>query len=131
MKKSIILKMDIKTLIPKDKFDLEAVEKLTQYSFKDIQPIVPDLLEWLQDINWPVSNSIVEFLIPFSEEIAPEILKILKGKDEIWKYWILTTFGKNIKNELVLHEINRIAKNPTQDKIDEGVDEIANEINNN
>ena len=123
--------MDIKNLIPKDKFDFETVEKLTQYSFKDIEPIVPDLLEWLQDINWPISQPIAEFLIPFSEEIAPEILKILKGKDEIWKYWILTTFGKNIKNELVLHEINRIAKNPTQDEIDEGVDEIANEINNN
>ncbi|CAA9200038.1 hypothetical protein FLA105534_02934 [Flavobacterium bizetiae] len=125
------MKMDIKTLIPKDKFDFETVEKLTKYSFKDIEPIVPDLLEWLQDINWPISQPIAEFLIPFSEEIAPEILKILKGKDEIWKYWILTTFGKNIKNELVLQEINRIAKNPTQDEIDEGVDEIANEINDN
>lgn len=35
------------------------------------------------------------------------------------------------KNELALQEINRIAKNPTQDEIDEGVNEIANEINNN
>lgn len=123
--------MDIKNLIPKDKFDFETVEKLTQYSFEDIEAIVPDLLEWLQDINWPISQPIAEFLIPFSEKIAPEILKILKGKDEIWKYWILTTFGKNIKNELVLEEINRIAKNPTQDEIDEEVNEIANEINDN
>ena len=122
--------MDIKNLIPKDKFDLETVEKLKQHSFDDIEPIVPDLLEWLQDINWPVSQPIAEFLIPFSEKIAPELLKILKSKDEMWKYWILVAFGKNIKNTLVLKEINRIAENPTQDEIDDGVNEIANEINN-
>ncbi|QGK75192.1 DUF5071 domain-containing protein [Flavobacterium sp. SLB02] len=123
--------MDIKNLIPKDKFDLETVEKLKQHSFDDIQPIVPDLLEWLQDINWPISQPIAEFLLPFSEKIAPEIVKILKSKDEMWKYCILMAFGKNIKNTLVLKEINRIAENPTQDEIDDGVNEIANEINNN
>jgi hypothetical protein len=117
--------MDIKNLIPKDKFDLETVEKLKQHSFKDIEPIVPDLLEWLQDMNWPISKPIAAFLLRFAEEIAPEIVKILKGKDEMWKYWILVTFGKNIKNKGVIQEINRIAKNPTQDEIDHELNEIA------
>ena len=121
--------MHIKSLIPKDKFDLETVEKLKQYSFEDIEPIIPDLLEWLQDMNWPVSQPIAAFLLPFSEEIAPEIVKILKGKDEMWKYWILVTFGKNIKNKWVVQEITRIAENPTQDEIDHELNMIANEIN--
>lgn len=121
--------MDIKSLIPKDKFDLETVEKLKQHSFEDIEPIIPDLLEWLQDMNWPVSQPIAAFLLPFSEEIAPEIVKILKGKDEMWKYWILVTFGKNIKNKWVVQEITRIAENPTQDEIDHELNVIAHEIN--
>jgi len=121
--------MDIKSLIPKDKFDLETVEKLKQHSFEDIEPIIPDLLEWLQDMNWPVSQPIASFLLPFSEKIAPEIVKILKAKDEMWKYWILVVFGKNIKNKWVVQEITRIAENPTQDEIDHELNVIANEIN--
>ncbi|MCC9063802.1 DUF5071 domain-containing protein [Flavobacterium piscisymbiosum] len=121
--------MDIKSLIPKDKFDLETVEKLKQHSFGDIEPIIPDLLEWLQDMNWPVGQPIAAFLLPFSEKIAPETVKILKGKDEMWKYWILVTFGKNIKNKWVVQEITRIAENPTQDEIDHELNVIAHEIN--
>lgn len=120
--------MDIKKLIPKDKFDFETVEQLKKHSFKDIECIVPDLLEWLQDMNWPISKSIAEFLIPFSEKIALEILQILKSKDEMWKYWILLKFGKIVKNKLVVQEINRIAKSPTQDEIDNSVYEAAKEI---
>lgn len=120
--------MSIKHLIPKDKFDFETVEKLKNYSFDEIEPIIPNLLEWLQDMNWPVSKPIADFLVPFSEEISSEILKILQSNDEMWKYWILLTFGKKIKNRSVLQEITRIAKNPTKDEIDNDVFEIAKEI---
>lgn len=122
--------MNIKTLIPKDKFDFETIGKLKMYSFEEIEPIIPNLLEWLQDMNWPISKSIADFLIPFSEKISPEILKILQGKDEMWKYWILLTFGKITKDKLVLQEITRIVQNPTKDEIDNDVLEIAKEILN-
>ncbi|MBZ4034348.1 DUF5071 domain-containing protein [Flavobacterium sp. 17A] len=122
--------MNIKELIPKDKFDFETVEKLKSYTFDEIEPIIPDLLEWLQDINWPISTSVKELLIPFTEKISSEIIKILQGKDEIWKYWILQFFGKTIKNKLVLDEIKRITKNPTKAEIEEEVYEIAHEIIN-
>lgn len=122
--------MDIKTLIPKDKFDFETVDRLKSCSYDQIESIIPELLEWLQDMNWPISQPIAEYLLPFSEKIAPEILKILQGKDEIWKYWMLVTFGKITKDKLVLEEINRIAKNPTQEEADNEVSEIANEIIN-
>jgi hypothetical protein len=122
--------MNIKNLIPKDKFDFETVEKLKNYSFEEIKPIIPNLLEWLQDMNWPISGPIAELLIPFSEKISPEILKILKGEDQVWKYWILLTFGKTIKDKMVLKEIKRIISDPTKDEIDEEVFEIATEIIN-
>ncbi|MBF4516200.1 DUF5071 domain-containing protein [Flavobacterium sp. ANB] len=120
--------MNVKILIPKDKFDFETVEKLKTYSFDEIKPIIPDLLEWLQDGNWPISKPIAELLAPHVEKFSPEILKILIGQDEMWKYWILLNFGKILKNKLVLHEIDRIAKNPNQNEIDNNVFKIAIEI---
>lgn len=120
--------MDIKDLIPKDKFDIETAKKLSNYSINEVQPIIPELLEWLQDGNWPVSKPIADHLIPFTQDISLEILQILKSNDGMWKYWILLIFGKTIKNEIVINEIKRIAINPTDDEINDGVNDIAIKI---
>nr|WP_294782331.1 DUF5071 domain-containing protein [uncultured Flavobacterium sp.] len=122
--------MNIENLIPKDKFDFETVELLKKYSFEEIKPIIPDLLEWMQDMNWPISKPIADFLLPFKEQIAPELVTILKTNDGIWKYWILISFGKTIQNDLVLNEIKRIAKNPTKEEIENDLPEIATDILN-
>jgi len=120
--------MNIKTLIPKNKFDIETAKKLTNYTFEEIQPIIPNLLEWLQDINWPVSTTVADYLLPFSENIASELIKILHSNDEMWKYWIITVFGKTVKTETFLYEIKRISQNPTKEEIDSDVYELAKEI---
>lgn len=120
--------MYIKNLLPKDKYDLESVENLKNFSFDEIQPIVPELLEWLQDCNWPVSKPIVNFLIPYTDNISADILEILKGTDEVWKYWILSGFGDTITNNLVIGEIKRIAFKPTKNELNEGISEIALEL---
>ncbi|MFW0736919.1 DUF5071 domain-containing protein [Flavobacterium sp. T12S277] len=122
--------MSVKNLIPKDKFDFETVEKLKNYSFEEIESFIPDLLKWLQDINWPISRPIAELLIPYTEKISSEILKILQSQDQVWKYWILDTFGEITKDKIVLNEIERIAKDPTKEEIDEEVSEIAKKIIN-
>ncbi|MCC9018997.1 DUF5071 domain-containing protein [Flavobacterium lipolyticum] len=122
--------MNVKNLIPKDKFDFETVEKLKNYSFEEIESIIPDLLKWLQDMNWPVSRPIAVFLITYCEKISSEILKILQSQDQVWKYWILDTFGEIIKDQMVLNEIERIVKDPTKDEIDEEISEIATKIIN-
>lgn len=120
--------MNIKSLIPKDKFDIETAKKLSNYSFEEIQPIVHYLLEWLQDWNWPVSKTIAGFLIPFSENISFQLVQILQGKDEMWKYWVLAVFGNIVKDELFLNEIKRIAQNPTYEEVNAEVSELAKEI---
>lgn len=117
--------MNIKNLLPKDKFDIESVENLKNFSFDEIQPIVPDLLQWLQDCNWPVSKPIVNFLLPYTDNISADILEILTGTDEIWKYWILSGFGDSITNILVIEEIKRIALDPSKQELLEGINEIA------
>ena len=70
-------------LIPKHKFDLEAVEKLNEYSINEIRPIVPALLEWMQDPNWPVFFPIRLYFEKHVNEIQNEILHIFKTNDNL------------------------------------------------
>lgn len=56
--------MEIKRLIPKDKMDIESVNKLKALDINLIKPIIPDLLEWTADANWPTSKEIGKLLLP-------------------------------------------------------------------
>jgi hypothetical protein len=113
--------MNIRDLIPKHKDDQGVIEGLKNLSFEEIKPIIPELLEWLQDINWPIAGPVAEVLEPFSDILVPDILKILKTNDGVWKLWILTTLARNTKDQTLLKEIERIATFPTKDEIEEEV----------
>jgi len=113
--------MDIRELIPKHKFDEDVIDKLKALSFEQIEPIIPDLLEWLQDMNWPIARSIADILQPFVDKMIPEIIKIFKTNDGIWKMWVLINLARYTKDNLLLSEIERIAKFPTRDEIEEEV----------
>ena len=111
--------MNIKELIPAHKDDQKVIERLKKLSFEEIKPIIPDLLEWLQDMNWPIAGPVAEILKPFSDSIVPEIIKILKTNDGLWKWGILTALARTTTNQMLLTEIERIAKFPTRDEIEE------------
>lgn len=78
--------MNIRELVPKDKFDESGVEELKKLSFQQIKPIVPDLLEWLQDMNWPVASNIADIMRPFTDKITAELVAILQSDHVMWKY---------------------------------------------
>ncbi|MCS7074116.1 MAG: DUF5071 domain-containing protein [Bacteroidia bacterium] len=122
--------MDIRQLIPKHKDDFIVIEQLKKLTFPEIKPIVPDLLEWLQDINWPIAVPIAEVLRPFTDNIVSDILTVLRSSDGIWKLSVLITLIRTTQNPILLQEINRIAKFPTIDEIEEGVNEEATAILN-
>ncbi|WP_311950805.1 DUF5071 domain-containing protein [Mucilaginibacter terrae] len=119
--------MDIRTLIPKNKFDESGIEELKKLSFEQIKPIVPNLLEWLQDMNWPVASYIADILKPFINKITPEIVAILKSDDVMWKYWILGLI-RQTNDPLILMELEKIVKYPSLEEIDNEVDIEAIEI---
>lgn len=109
--------LDIKALLPQHKSDSESVEKLRTLSFEQIEPIIPDLLEWLQDINWPIAGAVADVLTPFVGKIVPDIIRVLKSSDEEWKYWILKTLAQTATDPSLLKEIGRIATHPTKGEI--------------
>lgn len=122
--------MDVYDLVPKNKFDNSNIERLKQLTDEEIEPILPDLLKWIQDANWPVFKEILSVLALYQAALAPHILSVLRAeeKDEIWKYWIidcLAPFYSDANLPLILPAIKRIAENPTQDEIYEEVNEMA------
>lgn len=121
--------MDIKNLIPEDKFDVEKVKLLYNLTFEEVEPIIQDLLEWLQDGNWPVSRPLGKYLLSLpAEKIGPYLLEILNGNDYEWKYFLISILGdqhNGIQYPPFLIEISRIASNPTEIEKRCELDEIA------
>jgi len=123
--------MKIDQLIPRDKFDVETANRLFDYSYDDVKSIIPELLIWIQDMNWPVAGPVSNYLESISRYLTDDIIKILQGTDDIWKYWCLHVFGlsstKPIAEKLMI-EIERIATHPTAGELEEEVADIANKI---
>lgn len=82
--------MDIREWLPRDKHDFEAVRKLSKCSDAELKEIIPELTEWLQDGNWPISKSVEDLLLRFGEELIPHIKNVFKTKDPQWEYFMLT-----------------------------------------
>jgi hypothetical protein len=116
-------------LIPRDKHDIETALKLKQYSYHELKPIVPNLLEWIQDMNWPVAGPVSDYLQTISSYITPQIIQVLRVNDPQWKYWCLIVFGKQKPiDPLLLQEIKLLAERITKMEIEEGVLEEAQQI---
>ncbi len=76
-------------MIPKDKFDVTAVEQLAHMETAQIIPLLPQMLEWIQDMNWPVAEPMVEVLLQYPTELTSLVEQVLLGDDDMWIYWCL------------------------------------------
>lgn len=98
-------------LIPNDKFDYEAIERLKSAAIEEIKPILPDLFEWVADPNWPVAEPLAEVLASLGNEIIPYIKYYLPASEPTLKYsivyWMLPLFSDD-KLMLLQDEILRI-----------------------
>ena len=115
--------------IPSHKSDLAACEVLRNTSFEIVEPFAMQLLEWVQDINWPVAASVAAYLSPHSVALSDELLEILKSNDHVWKYWVLFHIldADDLPNypRSLTAEIERIAYSPTYGEWEEETDEAA------
>lgn len=75
--------------LPKSKSDLEAVAALRKAGPEAAIPLLPQLLPWLADINWPVAAPLAAFLVEVGEPLIPHLRSILSSDDDMWIYWIL------------------------------------------
>ncbi len=120
-------------LVPRHKFDIDSVKKLTTIGYPTIAPILPELLEWCLDGNWPVAQCLSNLLASIGKPLAIHMKPIFMSNDDNGKYFILVNIVKDSKEMAVeLHsELHRMANLSTLGEIEVGVDEIAQEILDN
>lgn len=53
----------VEDLVPKNKFDLNGIEALKTLSDEEILPVIPELLAWMKDLNWPVAKEMPALLV--------------------------------------------------------------------
>lgn len=123
--------MNLTRCIPKNKYDFKAIERARLVGFPALNPVIPELLAWLRDMNWPVAKPVSELLSVSGAEIVPHIRAILLSDDAIWKFWILTELCPNLSPatlEELGPDVARLARNPTPADTIEGADDAAKVI---
>jgi hypothetical protein len=118
----------MQNLIPEHKDDQEKIKLLEEQSFEKIIPIVPQLLEWLQDGNWPISSPLSEFLNKHISKISSHYIEVLNGNDGTWKYFLIHSLAGIPKDQIpldLLKKITSIANSPNPLEKREEVDEVA------
>ena len=102
-------------MLPKDKFDVSAVEQLRNVDTQQVIPLLPSMLEWIQDMNWPVAKPMVEVLLSYPNEITPLVENVLCSEDDMWIYWCLVELVPKLPfySKLVLTgAVEQIASRP-------------------
>ncbi|AJI96249.1 hypothetical protein BD65_627 [Yersinia ruckeri] len=85
-----VLSPDLLSMIPKNKADTQAVQHAMRAGYPAVKPILPVLLSWLQDYNWPVAQELTPFLASIGTPLKEPVAAVLKTDDIIWKYWVLS-----------------------------------------
>lgn len=118
--------------IPKHKDDFKTVEIIEKLQEDDLVEILPYLLEWMQDLHWPISERITIILKPRVKLIENQIVSILEGNDNEWKYNVLVCLFLNnnisLEKNLFFDSITRIFYHPTIGEKEEGVWELSHKI---
>ena len=122
----------LRTLIPKNKFDFTPFPALMEVSEDKVRTILPELLSWVADMNWPVAAAMVEVLARFPESVVPLVKELLKPTetDEERKYFtivgLIPALPTNTQEQLG-ESIKRILDAPTDGEVRGGVWEVAND----
>jgi hypothetical protein len=122
--------IDVFSLVPKDKSDTSGLELLKTIEIEKVEPILYQLLEWLQDLNWPVAEALIEVLPRFHSGLVAHIRTVFNSDDEIWKCWALRLI-EDFPPETVTKlesDIKRIAECPTTGELNEEVAEYARDL---
>ncbi len=123
--------MNKPSFIPSDKHDMKACSILSETTDEEVEPHLHELLEWLQDSNWPVAAHVINRLQRTGSELAPAIIEVLKGEDQTWKYYLLSGLMlrcKPLVRELCMNEVVRIINSPSIEEKFEEVDLVAGEV---
>jgi len=117
-------------IIPENKSDIEAGEKLLLACDSDVVDNLGEIMEWTQDINWPVAIHVYQRLSSLGAELVDPIREILEGSDSSWKYFLISNLISNLDVEvygLLTPDLQKLVVTPTEADIAEEVNLVAKE----
>jgi hypothetical protein len=115
-----------------DKGDVEAIKRMTSYSFellKSEHKYVAILLASMQDMNWPIAHIAADYLKPHANELVIEINEVFKTNDATWIYWMIIVFFINTDyklSDVLVDELLELKKHPSKIVIEE-ISEVLDE----
>ena len=98
------------------KSDFEHVAKIIELGFPAVEPLLPHLFEWIQDMNWPVAKRVAPFLVSIGRPMFPVLNDVLAGNDLEWQYWCINDVIGELPKELASDYrtlLERLAYSPT------------------
>jgi len=123
---------DLNTLLPATKFETQKAARLAAVGYPGVEPVMPEILAWLQDPNWPVARIFQPFAASIGAPLAPHVRSILKTDDGCWKHSVLLgVVAESLELAACLRpDLERLARSPTADESKERVDVVASAILN-
>jgi hypothetical protein len=118
------------SLIPKSKLDLDTANHAVAVGYPGVEPILGDLVEWLQDYNWPVARVLAPFLAGIGKPLVPHIDHVFSTTDGTWKYWMIVCLISN-SDDLFEHykqKLIQYREQPTDDGRHDELDEVARDV---
>ena len=116
-------------LVPKNKSDIATARLAVQAGYPAVEPVLYELLEWLQDCNWPVARELDSFLASIGAPLAPHIRRVFSGDDYIWQYCLIGLFRESPELYSIFRsDIHRIASSPTDAEHREELDERCSDL---
>ncbi|MFJ5764528.1 DUF5071 domain-containing protein [Lysinibacillus sp. NPDC093210] len=122
---------EFEVFLPRNKHDIDKVVEIKKLDRNILVSLLPELLVFTQDMNWPVAPGVLEILLTFPKEIVPHVNAVLSSDDDNWKWFILhfLVIELPLESRVQFKEyLTRVAETPTEVELAEELDEIAKEI---
>lgn len=120
----------LRDLLPRDKHDAERARALVDLGWPAVEPVMPEIMTWLQDANWPIARVFYPFLASIGKPLAPYVRAVFDTTDDIWKRGVLELVLRNSSELAVAFraDLERLVTAPTANEQAEDLDETAREI---
>ena len=105
-------------LLPRDKFDIDAVRAVKEAGYPSVAPILDQLFDWKADSNWPIAGPLADFLITLGEPVIASIARILHATDGSHKEHCIRLAVKRLPIDVLAKlesDLRRLAEQPSAD----------------
>lgn len=95
---ALMKKQEVKHLMPRNKCDESTISDLMNLPKQELVPLLPKLLKFFEDLNWPVTKRLIPVVLRFPQNLIPLILEALDERqtDYDYKYFVMSALVRRI-----------------------------------